>query len=226
MTRASDDRASIPFAGSAEHDRSARHATFALADMLPDADHLPTIPTERLRLRALTPADVPALFDVFGDPVVCRYWSRPALPDMAAAVALHDEIAQLFAERTLFQWGIAEHATDAVVGTCTLASLSAEHRRAEIGFALARTAWGMGYVAETLPALLGFAYGELRLHRIEADVDPRNQRSIRALERVGFVREGLQRERYHLHGEWQDTVLYGLLRHEWTGSSTPGPDAD
>ena len=183
--------------------------------MLPGADHLPTIPTERLRLRALTPADVPALFGVFGDPAVCRYWSRPALPDFAAAAALHDEIAQSFAARTLFQWGLAERDTDTVVGTCTLAALSPEHRRAELGFALAQAAWGQGYMAEALPALVTYAFESLGLHRVEADVDPRNARSIRALERVGFTREGHQRERYYLQGEWQDAVLYGLLQRDW-----------
>jgi RimJ/RimL family protein N-acetyltransferase len=182
---------------------------------LPDAEHLPTLPTARLRLRAITPSDVPALLAIFGDAEVCRYWSRPPLPDAAAAVALHAEIAQSFAERTLFQWGIAERESDVVVGTCTLAALSPEHRRAELGFALARAAWGRGYVAEALPALLAFAFGTLGLHRLEADADPRNAGSIRALERLGFVREGHQRERYHLMDEWQDAVLYGLLRREW-----------
>lgn len=190
--------------------------------MLPDADRLPTIATERLHLRWLTPADVPALFDVFGDPAVCQYWSRAALADLAAAAALQREIAHCFAERSLFQWGIAERATDAVVGTCTLASLSAEHRRAEVGFALARAAWGRGYLAEALPALLAFAFGTLALHRVEADVDPRNARSIRVLERAWFRREGLLRERYHLAGEAQDALMYGLLRREWEGAA-PAP---
>lgn len=189
--------------------------TTARSPFLPDAERLPTIATPRLRLRALVPADEPALFGVFGDPEVCRYWSRPPLPDLAAAAALRDEVARLFAERTLFQWGIAERETDVVVGTCTLAALSPEHRRAEVGFALARAAWGRGYVAEVLPALLAFAFGALDLHRVEADVDPRNRGSIRALERVGFVREGHQRECYWQMGEWQDALIYGLLRRDW-----------
>lgn len=187
--------------------------------MLPGADRLPTIETERLRLRWLTAVDVPALFAIFGNAEVCRYWSSPPMPDIAAAEALLREIEAYFAERSLFQWGIAERDSDAVIGTCTLASLSAEHRRAEIGFALARSAWERGYLAEALPALLAFAFDTLGLHRIEADADPRNTRSIRVLERVGFQREGYMRERYHLAGEIQDAVMYGLLRPEWAESS-------
>lgn len=192
--------------------------------MLPDAPHLPTIPTARLTLRALAPDDAPALFAVFGDPEVCRYWSRPALPDLAAAVALQEEIARHFDARTLFQWGIAERDTGEIVGTCTLASLSAEHRRAEIGYALARSRWGRGYAAEALDALARFAFQTLGLHRLEADVDPRNARSIRALERLGFVREGHLRECYVLNGEVQDALLYGLLRREWQATNA-NPEA-
>lgn len=189
--------------------------------LLPDHHRLPTLHTERLSLRWLLPADAPALYDVFGDPEVCRYWSRPALPDLAAAAALQQEIAQCFADRSLFQWGIAEREGGAVIGTATLAALSREHGRAEVGYALARAAWGRGYAAEALTALISFAFGPLGLRRLEADVDPRNARSIAVLARLGFRPEGLQRQRYCMAGELQDAALYGLLRSEWashTGS--------
>lgn len=189
-----------------------------------DSEQRPTITTDRLRLRWLTAADVPALFAIFGDPAVCRYWSAPPLPDVAAAATLQRDIARCFAERSLFQWGIAERATDLVVGTCTLAALSVEHRRAELGFALTPSCWGRGYVAELLPALLKFAFETLELHRVEADVDPRNARSIRVLERVGFQREGYLRERYHVAGEAQDALLFGLLQREWRAARGAGTD--
>jgi RimJ/RimL family protein N-acetyltransferase len=180
--------------------------------MLLDADQLPTISTDRLRLRWLTIADVPALFEIFGDPTVCRYWSRSPFSDLAEAAAYHREIVDLFESRSLFQWGIAEIESDHVIGTCTLANLSDAHHRAEIGFALAHKAWGRGYVTEAINALITFGFETLNLHRIEADVDPRNLRSIAVLERAGFQREGYLRERYHLAGEVQDAVFYGLLR--------------
>jgi [ribosomal protein S5]-alanine N-acetyltransferase len=197
--------------------------------MLMGAQFLPTITTERLCLRWLEPTDVPALYEIFGDSEVCRYWSRGPLPDLDAAAVLQKEIAQYFEERLLFQWGVAERSTDRVVGTCTLAALSVQHRRAEIGYALALSAWGQGYMAEVLPALLAFAFDTLDLHRIEADVDPRNERSIGLLERLGFMREGHQRERYRVSGEIQDAALYGLLRPEWVnqrGSAGAGQSVE
>ena len=134
----------------------------------------------------------------------------------AGAAALQREIARGFAARSPFQWGVWEPGAGTLVGTCTLAALSVAHRRAEVEFALGRAAWGRGYIAEALPTLVGFAFEVLGLHRLEADVDPRNGPSIRALERAGFTREGHQRERYWLHDEWQDAMLYRLLRREWT----------
>ena len=111
--------------------------------------------------------------------------------------------------------GIAQVEGDRVVGTCTLFRIDARHRRAEVGFALARATWGRGLASEALATALRFAFETLDLHRIEADADPRNERSLGLLERHGFRREGYLRERYHVSGEVQDSVVLGLLRSEW-----------
>ena len=67
--------------------------------MFPAAAELPALGTDRLVLRALAPSDAPALFTIFGDSAVCRYWSRPALPDLHAAAELQAEIARHFWSR-------------------------------------------------------------------------------------------------------------------------------
>jgi RimJ/RimL family protein N-acetyltransferase len=174
---------------------------------------LPTLATRRLQLRWLTAEDVPALFAIFGDPAVTRYWSHPALPSATEAEQLLSRIHDCFQRRSLFQWGV-ELATTGVIGTCTLANLDGTHRRAELGYALQHSCWGQGYMAEALPVLLRFAFEQLGLRRITADVDPRNHRSIRALERLGFQREGYLRQHYFVNGEIQDGLLFGLLRSE------------
>ncbi len=181
---------------------------------------LPTLSASRLDLRWLTREDAPALLTIFGDDEVTKFWSSPSLPDLAAATALLDDIHRLFATRALFQWGICARETSQVIGTCTLLNIDLTHRRAELGIALARSAWGSGYATQALELLIGFAFGTLDLHRLEADIDPGNQPSLRLFEHQGFVREGLMRERWHQLGQMHDTIFLGLLRREWPGPST------
>lgn len=178
-------------------------------------DELPRLSGRRIDLRWLTHDDTPALLRIFGDSEVMRYWSSPPLVDLAAATQLVDEIQHLFRSRTLFQWGISSRESDEVYGTCTLLNIDKAHRRAEIGFALARDAWGQGLATEAVEVLIRFAFEALDLHRLEADVDPRNDRSLHLLERQGFKREGYMRERWHHLGELNDSVFLGLLRSEW-----------
>ena len=176
---------------------------------------LPTLQTPRLRLRPLAESDVADVFAVFSDPVVMRYWDGAVMTTLQDAMKYIDHINHGFRRRDLFQWGVAEAATDAVIGTCTLTHCSTAHQRAEIGFALRQARWNQGLGAEAVGALIAFAFETLELHRLEADVDPRNDRSLRLLERFGFEREGCLRERYFLNGERQDAVILGLLRANW-----------
>jgi RimJ/RimL family protein N-acetyltransferase len=183
-------------------------------------DRLPTLEAGRVRLRWLTEADIPALFGIFGDPEVTRFWGFAVLRNPTDAAALLQEIHRGFHAGSLFQWGV-ETAEGLLVGTCTLSQIDTANRRAELGFALGKTFWGQGYMSAALPALLQFAFNQLGLLRIFADVDPRNARSIHALERLGFRKEGVLRQHYWVQAEPQDAVVYGLLRSEWapnTGS--------
>lgn len=177
---------------------------------------LPRLSARRVDLRWLTPEDAPAILSIFGDPEVMRYWSSPPLQDLAAAKELIDEIHDHFRSRRLFQWGICLRETNEVIGTCTLLEVSMAHRRAEVGFALRRSDWGRGLATETVETLIAFSFETLNLHRLEADADPDNQRSLAVLERQGFRREGYLRERWHHLGELRDTVFLGLLRREWS----------
>ncbi len=180
-----------------------------------DWKSLPTINASRVSLRWVSEEDVDALYRIFSHTEVMRYWSTPALADRNGAVSLLHEIHDGFRRQTLLKWGIARRTDDELIGTATLFNLNLDSHRAEIGYCLDRAQWGKGYMNEALQALLAYAFEELALHRIEADVDPRNSASIRTVERLGFQQEGYLRERWQVNGEIQDTVFFGLLRPEW-----------
>jgi RimJ/RimL family protein N-acetyltransferase len=170
--------------------------------------------TDRLVLRPLRETDADALFAIFSDARVMRYWStspwtsRQPAQDMIAA-----DLAQT--TRDHLRLGIELVERGLLLGTCSLFSINFTCRRAEVGYGLGSFAWGQGYMHEALRALLDFGFGELDLNRIEADIDPRNGASARTLERLGFAREGYLRERWIVGDEVSDTALYGLLRREW-----------
>jgi ribosomal-protein-alanine N-acetyltransferase len=71
---------------------------------------------------------------------------------------------------------------------------------------------GQGYMTAAVGALTPFAFGTLRLHRIEAACIPGNAASIRLLEKTGFQREGFARQYLCIDGVWQDHVLYARLK--------------
>ena len=170
--------------------------------------------TVRLVLRPLRETDADALFTIFSDATVMRYWSTPPWTSHEPA---RDIIAADLAQTTRdhLRLGIELVESGLLIGTCSLFSISYACRRAEVGYGLGSFAWGHGYMHEALRTLLDFGFGELDLNRIEADIDPRNSASARTLERLGFTKEGYLRERWIVGGEVSDTALYGLLRREW-----------
>jgi RimJ/RimL family protein N-acetyltransferase len=178
---------------------------------------LPAVPRltgQRLALRAPREGDIDALHALFSDPSVMRYWSRPPLRDRSEADAMYRRFDQGFTAREALTWATVAP-DDVLIGTCTLFRFEPRHRRAEIGYALRSDLWGRGLAREALTLMLDWAFPALRLHRIEADVDPRNDGSRQLLLRLGFRSEGLLRERYFVGDEVSDTELFGLLASDW-----------
>lgn len=175
----------------------------------------PTLVTARLVLRALRHADAPGIFTIFSDRAVARYWSRPAMTGITQARRLVSTVRAGYHTGDSMSLGIERADTHALVGTCTLFAFHATNRRAEIGYALASSQWGHGYMDEALVRFVNYAFDELDLHRLEADIDPANTASERTLLRLGFVREGRLRERWIVGDTISDSAVYGLLRREW-----------
>ena len=174
-----------------------------------------TIQTSRLIIRRLTSADAPSFFAVFSNAEVMRYWGSPALTD---AVQAEQKIASILAHYEagdLYQFAIVRKSDGQMIGTCTLHQIHVQNRRAEVGYVLGRPYWGNGFMNEAVRALIDYAFDKMKLHRLEADIDPRNEASAKSLERLGFQREGYLRERWIVGEEVSDSALYGLLAREW-----------
>ena len=174
---------------------------------------LPAFPTLRGRMVQLRPPrtdDADALFRVFSQPEVTRYWSRPPMRARVEAEGLLAEMDEAFAARSMLNWLVLHRSADAAIGTCTLFHFQPRNRCAEIGYALVPECWGRGLASEAVALALAWGFGRLGLQRIEACTDPRNERSRRLLERLGFRSEGLMHGRLALGDAMRETEVFAL----------------
>ena len=175
----------------------------------------PELRSARLRLREVRTDDAPALFAIHSDPQVMRYWSYPAWTELAQAEQKIADIQRQRRELDMLVWAIADADTDLLIGSSAIFYMDLTQARAEIGYSLHPDWQGRGLASEALQLVLGYVFNELGLRRNEADIDPRNLPSSRLVERFGFIREGLLRERWHVNGEICDSAIYGLLRQDF-----------
>lgn len=186
-----------------------------IKDKLATLNDFPILESDCIRLRGVREDDIDDLYILFSNPDVMRYWSRGPMTERQEAVDYTKSILEGFVKRDLLNWIVADLATDRLIGTATLYEINTQHARAGLGYALMPNYWGRGLASEA--AILAISYGflELGLHRIEADTEPNNWRSNKVLERLGFQREGLLRERFNHPDGIQDSLIFGLLKNEW-----------
>lgn len=106
------------------------------------------------------------------------------------------------------------------IGYCLLACIDKFHHKAKIGITIgSKSEWGKSYGEEALTGLLHYAFDELELNRITAEVFAFNKRAIKLFEKLGFKQEGKIRENVYKNGNYHDELIFGLLKKEWAQSS-------
>jgi ribosomal-protein-alanine N-acetyltransferase len=191
----------------------------ATVGSMPSFDQV-ALRTQRLLLRPLREADASELFSIFSDPRVMRYWSSPAWDSIDVAREKISCDLKAMATGEYLQLGIERLEDAQLLGKCALFNFVAQSKRADVGYGIACDSWGHGVMQEALRALLGFGFSELGLNRVEADIDPRNLRSAKLLERLGFKQEGYLRERWIVGEEVSDSAVFGLLRRDFVEAAS------
>jgi ribosomal-protein-alanine N-acetyltransferase len=165
-------------------------------------------------LAPLGPEHVEALFSLGSDPEVSRFFSWKPYTERAQAA---DFIASLERQREdgeRLELGIFS-VSDELVGITGLSEFSRRDRRAVLGTWLGRRYWGSGANRESKALVLALAFRSLGLLRVSALASPQNVRSVAALQRLGFVHEGVLRA-WHIHGGVpRDVAVLRMLRDEW-----------
>jgi ribosomal-protein-alanine N-acetyltransferase len=175
----------------------------------------------RLTLRYPAAGDAERLFELASDPLVTRWFSWGPYTEVAQAEAWIAAQAGKRAAGEIMDF-VVEDRELGVLGVTGLTEVSRRDRRATVGSWMGRPSWGSGANTEAKALVAGLAFRRLGMERLTAWANTRNGRSQRALERVGFRREGVLRA-WHRHGdEMHDVVVFGMTRAVWASGPLSG----
>ena len=87
-------------------------------------------------------------------------------------------------------------------------------QNAYLGYGILNTYWGEGYGKEMVQEILKIGFKDLKIHRIEAGIEPKNKRSLALAKSVGLRLEGLSKRRLFLNSEWLDMNIYAMTADE------------
>ncbi len=171
----------------------------------------PILVTERLVLREATMEDAPEVFFLRSDADVIKYVDRAPAQSLEEANSFIQMVIDNRIKNTGISWNITLKGADKMIGNIALWRLDAANYRAEIGYVLHPEHQGKGIMFEAMKAVIHYAFHEMQLHSIEANINPGNMSSQRVLERAGFIREAYFKENYYYNGRFLDSAIYSLL---------------
>jgi len=182
--------------------------------------------TDRLRLRQWRDSDRAPFAAINADPEVTRYLNGTR--DRAESDALMDRFIAHWAEHGFGLWALERASDRRFIGYAGLwkPAFDAHFMPAvEVGWRLARDAWGFGYATEAARATVGFGFETLGLHEIVSFTVPANVRSRRVMERLGMhcdPADSFDHPRLPPGNPLRRHVLYRLRRDEWVGPTAGG----
>ena len=189
-------------------------------DIAPVTTRFPTLTTARLRLRQLTHDDAHAMMALFGDERVLRFLDHPPVDTEQKAVEMIDWLNHEYDAKCEPQWGITLKDGSALIGMCGLYGWDIRSRRIDLGYHLLPAEWGKGHATEAAWAMIRWAFENLDIHRIQADITEGNIASERVLLKCGFTVEGVWRESCWEHERFVNIKQFGLLRREYEAGLT------
>ncbi len=174
---------------------------------------------QKTKLRAIERGDLPVFVRWFNDPEVRQYLLMYMPMSLAEEEKwferqLEDQNNRVFAIET----------TDGVhIGNCGLHDFDWKNSKAELGIVIGeKEYWSKGYGSDAVRTLVGFAFGEMNLHRVQLEVYDFNPRALHCYEKCGFQVEGRQREALFRNGSYHDILIMGILREDFEDDQTGG----
>ena len=170
----------------------------------------------RIRLRPFCPpSDAQRLFEICRSDETVRFYGMEPMQSVAEAEQLLACYAKGMAAGTSVHWAIVDTQSGILIGDAGIMSIDGRNRRASSYCILDSAYWGRGLSSDAMKHLFDHAFSVSPLNRIHAFIDVRNVRTVKSVEGIGFVREGVLRDYEIDRGEYIDDAVYALTRQDW-----------
>lgn len=174
-------------------------------------ESFPELMSEHYLLRDIIHANPQQLFELYSHPEVVRYIDMHPIHSIHDAQFYISNANDMFNNHQKVVWAIYNKEQKNLLGIIRLYDINKEHHFADIGFELNRNYWGKGIISECLQTVLYFLFTQIQFKRIEAQTFVGNERSIKLLERLGFLREGRLRQNFLINGQYEDSYMYAKI---------------
>ena len=171
----------------------------------------PILETERLSLRQVTLNDSQDILILRSNAEAMRYIGRPLALAISEAHDLIYRIEEGIKTNSAIGWGIFLKKKSQLIGTIGYHKIELEHYRAEIGYMLLPQFWNQGLISEAIKRVLEFGFKTIKLHSIQANIDPENERSADILLKFNFKKEACFKESFYFSGKFLDSEIYSLI---------------
>ena len=167
--------------------------------------------TERLLLRRVDNNDYKEVLALRSNPETMKYIPRPLLKNEEEAFAHIAMIENKIINKEGINWAITIKDDPRLIGIIGHYRIQVENYRAEIGYMILPEFNGLGIVTEAVKEVVKYGFDIMKLHSIEAVIDPDNIASAKVLEKNGFVKEAHFKENEFHEGHFYDSVIYSIL---------------
>lgn len=176
--------------------------------------------TQRLYIRPIQSVDAESIFRYRSDSNINKYQGWIPKTILEVNDFIKNKISlEINVPDTWFQFVIINKLENILIGDIGIHFVDIHGFQVELGITLDKQYHGKGFATEALTAIIDFLIHGLNKRRIIASIDPRNQLSVRLIERLGFRKEAHFKQSILLNDEWVDDLVYAVLKDEWINKS-------
>lgn len=171
--------------------------------------------TDRLVLTEINESDADDIYKIYFDYDVIRLTDSNLHFSVDDSRNFITSIQQQSTDKIAIYWGLKLRTTGRIIGVIGIYHIDQKHFFASVSCILAKEFWRQGYTTEALKEIISFAFNNMKLNRLEAQIYVHHDASVNLFEKLLFTREAMLRENFHIEWKHENSYMYSMLKSDF-----------